>query len=127
MPLTNAGRDYLAQAAINDSPTFFDNANARIAVGDSNAAFAVGQIDLQAVANKIRKGMEASYPQRAANVLTFRSVYADSEANFVWNEWGVFNDAAAGVMLNRKVENLGTKTSAAVWQLTVTLTVTIGS
>jgi hypothetical protein len=127
MPLTNAGRDYLAQAAINDSPTFFTNANARIGVGDSNAAFAVGQIDLQAGANKIRKGMEVTFPLRAANVLTFRSVYATNEANFVWNEWAVFNAAAAGVMLNRKVENLGTKTSAAVWQLTVTLTVAIGA
>jgi hypothetical protein len=127
MPLTNAGRDFIAQAIIDDSPTFFDNDTARIGVGDSNAAFAVGQTDLQAGANKIRKEMEASYPQRAANVLTFRSVYAALEANFVWNEWGVFNDPAAGVMLNRKVENLGTKTSAAVWQLTVTLTVTIGS
>jgi hypothetical protein len=128
MPLTNAGRNFIAEALINDStPDFFDNTNSRIGVGDSSTAFAVGQTDLQAAANKIRKGMEATYPQRTNNQLVFRSVYSTAEANFAWEEWGVFNAAAAGVMLNRKVESLGTKTSAATWQLTVTIDVNIGS
>jgi hypothetical protein len=36
----------------------------------------------------------------------------------------VFNSATAatGRMLNRKVESLGTKTSAQTWQFTVTIT-----
>ena len=128
MALTTTGRNFIAEALMNDStPDFFDNTNARIGVGDSTTAFDVAQTDLQAATNKIRKGMEATYPQRATNVLTFRSVYGTSEANFAWQEWGVFNAAAAGVMLSRKVESLGTKTSAAIWQLTVDLTVTIGA
>lgn len=123
MGLTNAGRDLIAAMVIGEATTDFNNANARLGVGDSNAAFAVGQVDLQAAANKFRKAMDATYPQRAGNVLTFRSTYALAEANFVWNEWATFNAAAAGTMLQRKVEALGTKQNTQSWQLTVTITV----
>lgn len=125
MALTNAGRDFIAQALINDSsPTFFTNANAHIGVGDSTTAFSASHTDLQAASNKLRKAMEATYPQRSSNVLTFRSLFGTSDANFAWQEWAVFNASSSGVMLNRKVESLGTKTSAQSWQFTVQLTVT---
>jgi hypothetical protein len=127
MPLTNAGRDFFAQAAMNDSPTFFDNSNAYLGVGDSTTAFAASQTNLQAATNKVRKAMEASYPQRAGNVLTYRSLFGTSDANFDWQEWGVFNHASAGTMLSRKVEDLGTKADTQSWQLTVEITVNIGS
>lgn len=128
MALTNAGRDFIAQAIVNDSsPTFFTNANAHLGAGDSTTAFAASQTDLQAASNKVRKAMEATYPQRSTNVLTFRSVFATGDANFAWQEWGVFNASSGGVMLSRKVESLGTKTSAQSWQLTATITVNIGA
>jgi hypothetical protein len=123
MALTNAGRDIIAQMILGEATTDYNNANARLGVGDSATAFAVGQTDLQAAANKFRKGMDATYPQRAGNVLTFRTTYATGEANYDWNEWAVFNAAAAGTMLNRKVEALGTKANTQSWQLTVTVTV----
>lgn len=126
MALTNAGRNFIAQAIINDTPTFFTNANARIGVGDSSTAFAASQTDLQAATNKLRVAMESGFPTRTDNLLTFKSSFGSSEANYAWNEWGIFNDASAGVMLNRKVEALGTKSSG-TWVLTVELTVTIGS
>lgn len=124
MPLTNAGRDLIAAMLIGEATTDYTNANARLGVGDSTAVFAATQTDLQAATNKLRKGMEATYPSRATNVLTLRSLFATSEANFAWAEWGVFNDAAAGTMLCRKVEALGTKASTQSWQLTATITVT---
>ena len=128
MPLTNAGRDFIAAAIINSGPpTFFTNANAHLGVGDSATAFDVSQTDLQAVTNKVRKAMEATYPQLASNVITFRSLFGTGDANFAWNEWGVFNASVAGTMLSRKVETLGTKTSAQSWQLTADVTVAIGS
>lgn len=123
MALTNAARDLIAQALIGEAFTSFANANARIGVGDSSAAFGASQTDLQASTNKLRKAMEAAYPTRAGNALTFRSIFGTSEGNFAWNEWGVFNAASAGTMLNRIVASLGTKTSAQSWQLTVTVTV----
>ncbi len=124
MPLTNAGRDLIA-AMITDEgpPTPLDNTNAYIGVGDSATAFNATQTDLQAATNKLRDGMEASYPITTTNVLDFRSLFTTGQANFAWAEWGTFNAAAAGTMLSRKVEALGTKTSAQSWQITVTLTV----
>ena len=124
MALTNAGRDFIATDIIGETVTEFSNANAHLGVGDSATAFAATQTDLQAATNKLRKAMEATYPQRTANVLTFRSLFGTGDANFAWAEWGVFNAASAGTMLSRKVEALGTKTSAQSWQLTATVTIT---
>lgn len=127
MPLTNAGRDFIANAIINNgSPVFFTNANAHLGVGDSNTAFAAAQTDLVAAANKLRKAMDATYPQITGNVITFKSTFGTSDANFTWAEWGVFNASSAGTMLSRKVEALGTKTTG-TWVLTITETVSIGS
>ena len=126
MPLTNAGRDFIAAAIINDGPpTFFTNANARIGVGNGTTVFSAAHTDLQG-ASKVRVGMEDTYPQIATNALTFRSEYGTAVGNFDWEEWGVFNAASEGVMLNRKVESLGTKAAGSTWVLTVTVTVTLG-
>jgi hypothetical protein len=122
MALTNVGRDLIAAALVGDSYVAYDAANAHIGVGDGVDVFAPADTDLSGTM-KLRKAMEAAYPTRAVNVLTFRSLFLTTEANFAWNEWGVFNAAAAGEMLNRKVESLGTKTSTQSWQLTVQLTV----
>lgn len=124
MPITDAGRNQLVQAGIGAGPTFFNNANAYIGVGDSTTAFSAAQTDLVASTNKLRKAMDSTYPSGAANVITFRSTFSTSDANFAWQEWGVFNASAAGTMLNRKVESLGTKTSTQTWQFTVVLTFT---
>jgi len=119
--LTNAMRNHLAGLAIGTG-TPFNAANAYLGVGDSTAAFAATQTDLQAATNKLRKGMDASYPQVASNVITMRATFGTSEANFAWQEWASFNAASGGVMQQRKVESLGTKTSAMAWTLTVTIT-----
>lgn len=124
MPLTNAGAAAVASFIIDDGAIDpFDNASAHLGVGDDDTAFAAGQTDLQAATNKFRKAMEASYPQRTGAVLTFRALFGTGEANFDWKEWALFNADTGGVMLSRKVEDLGTKTSAQSWQLTVTVTV----
>jgi len=121
MPLTDAGRNFLAQS-IMEAVTLFNNANAYLGVGDSSTAFAASQTDLVAATNKLRKAMDATYPQRTTNVITARSTFATGDANFAWNEVGYFNAAAAGTMLNRKAQSLGTKTSAQSWELTATIT-----
>lgn len=123
MPLTDTGRDHLAADVIGETVTEFNNANAAIGVGDSTQAFAKTDTDLIAATNKLRKGMEAGYPQRTGNQLSFRALFGTTEANFAWQEWGVFNALTGGVMLNRKVESLGTKQNTQSWQLDVTLTV----
>lgn len=122
MALTNAGRDFIATDVIGESVTEFNNANAHLGVGDSATAFAATQTDLQASTNKLRKAMESTYPTRAANVVTARSLFGLTDANFAWNEWGWFNASSAGTMMSRKVESLGTKPATQSWQLTATLT-----
>ncbi len=122
MGLTNAFRDLAASAVFGNTITPFNNANSHIGVGDSSTAFAAAQTDLQAATNKLRKAMDTSYPTLATNVLTLRATFGMSEANFAWNEWGTFNGSSGGCMMNRKVESLGTKTSAQSWQITATIT-----
>lgn len=126
MPLTNAGRNHMAGTLSGAQTTHFDNTNARIGVGDGTTAFAATQTDLVGT-NKFRKGMDASYPTTVNNVLTFQSTFASAEANFAWNEWGVFNASSGGVMLSRKVETNGTKLSGQTWVFQVELTVNIGA
>ena len=130
MPLTNAGRNFFAQAIINDSPTFFNNDNAAIGVGNSGAngdpGDVAGQTDLLG-AQKVRKGMEDTFPNRENNVIDFKSEFGADDGNFNWLEWGVFNNApTGGTMLNRKSEDLGTKVQGSTWIITVTLTINIG-
>lgn len=71
--------------------------------------------------------MDSTWPQRATNLLTFQSTFASGDANFAWNEWAVFNAASSGVMLSRKVESNGTKSSGQTWVFQVQLTIAIGS
>jgi hypothetical protein len=108
--------------------TYFNNGNAYIGVGDSSTAAADTQTDLQAATNKLRKAMDATYPLHTdttgtagSKSIVFRSTFATTDANWAWQEWGLFNGSSGGRMLNRKAESLGTKTSAATWVLTITL------
>jgi hypothetical protein len=111
--------------------TKFDNANAAIGVGDSTTAEAATHTNLQASTNKLRKGMNATYPVHTdgtvvgAASIQFQSTFGTAEGNYAWQECAVFNSATDGTgrMLNRKVQSLGTKTSASSWQVTVTITI----
>lgn len=126
--LVNGGTNAIVLLLTGGSFTpVYNNANAALGVGDSSAAFALSQTNLQGAVvttDRIRKAMDATFPTVAANVATFRATFATTEANFIWNEWGLFNNVtdASGTMLNRSVANLGTKTSAAPWQLVATIT-----
>lgn len=135
MSLTDTGATAIASALLGDGVVdLFDNTNAAIGVGDSTEAFNANQTELHAETspgNAIRKEMNSGYPNRdpesngSDNVTRYQSVFGTSEANFVWNEWGIFNNvtASSGTMLLRVVENLGTKTSAAQWVFEVDITV----
>jgi hypothetical protein len=125
MALTTAFRDFVATLVVGAGGTAFNNANSYIGVGDSSTAFSAAHTDLQAASNKLRKAMDATYPTNAANVLTFRSTFATGDANWAWQEWAIFNASSAGTMMSRKVESLGTKTSAQSWQITCTITLAV--
>ena len=119
--LVTAGIASLLNLLTGAGDTAFSNANAYTGVGDSTTGSSVGQTDLQAATNKLRKAMNATYPALSAPTIQFQSTFGSSEGNYVWNEVGIFNAAAAGTMLNRAVQSLGTKTSGSSWSLTTTL------
>jgi len=104
----------------------WSNANAFIGVGDSVTAEAATQTELQAATNKFYKAMNAAYPSRSAQTVSFQSDFTTGEANYAWAEWTVAAGATSGsgagfllgtTNLNRKVASLGTKASG-TWTLT---------
>lgn len=123
MPITNAGRDYIADAIHGTATPAFNAGNSYIGVGASTTAFAASQTDL--ITTPTRKIVDGAPTQPASNTMRWVATFATGDANIAWQEWGVFNAAAAGTMLNRKVESLGTKTSAQTWQFTVDVTITV--
>lgn len=111
--------------------TYFNNAQAAIGAGISTTAAAATQTNLQG-ASRLRKGMDSTYPQHTdattsgAATITFQSTFSTGEANFDWQEIGIFNSAtdAVGRMLNRRTQAIGTKTSAVSRVVTATITIT---
>lgn len=124
MPATNAGRDFVAAAILGEATTDFTAANAYIGVGNSATAFATSQTDLQG-GSKLRKAMNATYPQRSGNVLTFQATFIETDAVFTWAEWGIFNASSSGTMLSRVVQALGVKPNTELWRATCTLTLAV--
>lgn len=120
----NEGINLLWSLVCGGAGTAFDNSNAYLGVGDSSAAEAATQTGLQAVTNKLYKGMEAGYPTYGtAQKATWRAVFDGTEANWAWAEFTVANgDSDASVNLNRKVSAQGTKVSGQIWTLQVEIT-----
>jgi len=103
------------------SANHFDSASAQIGVGDGTTAEDPTQTDLVG-ASTAYVGMDAGYPSRAAQTLTFRGTFDGATANFTWNECSV-KHATTGINLNRKVQSMGTKASGTTWVLTLDLTI----
>lgn len=116
-------------ATTNQANTYFNNANAGIRVSTSNTAAASSQTNILGT-TKFTMPMQATFPTHTTGTGTstcskilYKGVASSSQANFAWNEWCIVNRTAqtGGRALNRKVQSLGTKTSAAVWTFTVSL------
>ena len=131
--LTTAGLQRLTNLLIGAGGTALTNTTARLGVGNSSTAAAVGQTDLQASAgsaNRWFQPMDASFPTAVNGVVTLKSTFATGDANFVWAEWGsdigtatvTAGNTVNATLLNRAVQALGTKASGS-WVLTATLTI----
>jgi len=104
------------------TPTKWDNANARLGVGNGTAAADPTQTGLQG-ATKTFKAMDSGYPQRSAQTAEWRATYGSAEGNHAWEEFTVVNAADdTGENLNRKVESKGTKASGETWTLSLKIT-----
>lgn len=106
--------------------TAYNNANARLGVGDSTTAAAATQTDLQAATNKTFVAMDGGFPTAGTSQqAAFKSTFGDGVAPYPWDEWSLRRGAAeaAALNLNRKVEALGTKGATGTWTLTATLSI----
>ncbi len=122
--LLNEGINELWSLVCGTGGVKFDNTNAYLGVGDSNAAENATQTGLQAATNKLYKAMDASYPTYGTNQkATWKSTFGSSDANWAWNEFTVANgNSDASDNLNRKISAQGTKTSGQTWELTLEIT-----
>lgn len=110
---------------------YYNNAQARLAIGDSSTAFAATQTWLSAATNKYAQGMDATFPSVSAQTVTLKATVAGGNANYLWNEFVSDNGNGSNSTsttytgssaLNRAVSNQGTKTSGQSWALTLTIT-----
>lgn len=130
--LANAGINRLGSLLIGGGGQAYDNTHCAIGAGDTNTAAAASQTDLAATVNAANRWFQvadATYPTFASQVLTVVATFATANGNFAWAEWAIAGNtasaaaAATAPLLNRKVAALGTKTSAAAWAFTVTITI----
>lgn len=122
--LLNEGIALLLDLLIGAGGTAYNNANSYIGVGDSSTAESASQTGLQAASNKTYKAMQATYPSRSAQTVTWRSVFASADANYAWQEFTIVNASSdTGTNLNRKVSSQGTKASGQTWTVDVTITI----
>lgn len=131
--LCTAGITRMLSLLIGAGGQAFTNTYARLGVGNGTTAVTAADTDLSG-ASKLYHGMDATYPSVATNVVTFRATFADAEANFAWNEWGIdcggggtgaTNATVVAPLLNHRVPttSMGTKTGGS-WIPTVTITIT---
>ena len=139
MGFTNAGCIAIAGLLISDGTTNYQYPNAYLGVGDDSTAFSVAHTNLNPASGSYGTdrflgqvtgpGASPNCATRGssgtANVLTFVANYTTAQANFAWNENGIFNSGTdgTGTMLTRQVSSLGTKTSASTATFTKTLTI----
>ena len=119
----NEGLQQLIDDAIIGSGglTKWNNASARLGVGNSSAAEDPTQTALQGATTAF-KAMDVTFPSRSAQTCTWRVTFTGAEANQVWAEMTVDNGAVALINLNREVSAQGTKTSGQTWEMTLTIT-----
>lgn len=121
----NEGLTELLTLLIGGAATAFSNANAYIGVGDSSTAAVASQTGLQAATNKTYKGMfDETFPSVTNQTVSFKATFGSSEGNHSWQEITVANgNSDTAKNLNRKVQDMGTKTSGATWVVTVNVTI----
>ena len=129
MTLTNVGKAVIAHAITGDIGTgktynAFDVTHAYLGVGDGTTAFSATQTNLQAATNKLRKLVDAA-PTFSTATINFVATFTTAEANYAWQEDGIFNAVTAGEMLTRNLQYLIVKTSAVSVVFTKTLTISV--
>lgn len=126
MPITNYGLEFHVKNTIGLYVDYYNNANTRVGIGNSNDPFDPSQSML--MGDSIWGPLDSGYPTRdpdgdgSGNKIRFKATIPENYGNFRWEEWGIKNDSM-GTLHNREVEFLGEKVSGEVWvfQFDITL------
>ena len=117
----------------------FNFAKGFIAVGDSSTAAAAGDTDLVAATNKYYRPLDATPTTSTAGTVSAAATFVGGIAEWAWNEWciGIASNSsvtgattkttAAGssaIIVNRKVQSLGTKGASTTWTLQMSVALT---
>jgi hypothetical protein len=108
----------------------FNATDTKIGIGDSATGAQATDTDLLAATNKTYQAMDSGWPKThtddgaiGAGAFQSKATFGTSDANYAWNEAVVKNTNAASLKcLCRSTTGWGTKTSAATWVATHTLT-----
>lgn len=139
--LTTAGLNRITNLIIGGGGQAFTATSTRAAVGVGDTATTATVTDAALGGNSATHSWwmpaDASNPTQANGVITCNATFNDNNSQFAWNEWGfgistaatttsaVFNTATTtGVLLNHKIQSLGTKGAGATWTLQATITLT---
>lgn len=118
--LVNSGITEMLNCISNENtPVTWQNSTAQIGVGSDATAAAATQTDL-IDGTPTWKGMNGVYPTVTAQSCDWQADFTSGEANEAWNEWAIRNDSTDQIIMNRKQESLGTK-STGTWTLTATI------
>ncbi len=140
--LTRLGRKRLIDRLVGTtSNQALDATHLRIGVGNSATAAVDTDTDLGAAAGAGNRQFQLADSAAtvgtgaSSGVMTVVATFGTGVGNFAWAEWGLDGGTANGTtvtadtnttpgLVNHKITSLGTKTSAASWVFTVTVTIT---
>lgn len=129
--LANAGINRFGSLLIAGGGQAYDHTHTALGAGDTATAATAADTDMGAAVNASNRWFQVadtSYPAFATQVLTVIATFPTGNGNFAWAEWAIAGNvssaaaAATAPLLNHKIAALGTKTSAAAWAFTVTVT-----
>lgn len=126
--LTSSGRARLADLLIGEATGPLAAGNVRLGIGDDANVADASDTNLSETTNEYYQVMDVGFPEATSGVITFVATFADDDANFSWQSWGIDVDDVGSVvasstpvdLFNRKVFNFGEK-DGGTWQLTVTV------
>lgn len=135
--LVTAGLNRITNLIIGGGGTPLAHADAIVGVGNSSTTEVIGNTALGAdgTANAYYQQADSGYPTQSNGTINVTCTYQSTIANFTWAEWcwavasgtltagtTLASVGTSPVMLNRKTQSLGTKSSGAIWSLAATLT-----
>lgn len=122
------GLEYMIKLllGIDTEAVLLDSTHAVLGVGASNNAAAATQTELEG--ERLGSGaswgvMDAGFPSRTDRTMIFRATFLSGVALFNWQEWAIafLTGVDTRVLLNRKVDDIGTKPEFDVWIIEVGL------